>query len=121
MCTDLPMHKFETDERMAQDKIVWFGKSQLTHLPNPSCKVPAALGWAAAAVDNRSLREFDYVLKVDDDVFVNTGELLADLIAIEAGNGPMELLYLGTKWSGSSPHRDPTSKHFVQREAYVPA
>ena len=43
-----------------------------------------SLGWAASAADNGTIRNFEYVLKVDDDVFINTAELLAELTAVEA-------------------------------------
>ncbi|MEE6528593.1 hypothetical protein FKM82_031102, partial [Ascaphus truei] len=78
---------------------------------NLTLKTLASLSWATRACPGAR-----FLLKTDDDVFVNVPALARDLPRRGDGAGP---LYLGRVNWGVNPDRDPRSRHYVTREAYA--
>ncbi|XP_052792799.1 uncharacterized protein LOC128226783 [Mya arenaria] len=75
---------------------------------NLTYKTMTALRWAAQNCGNTK-----YVMKTDDDMFVNT-----ELLPIFIQGAPKRDFLGGHCWGPSSPHRDPGSKWFVSFRQY---
>ena len=65
-------------------------------------------------VVDKYVKGFDYVLKTDDDSFVDVDELLHVL-------GEVKPDYWGRVWPHAKPHREPDSQWFVSKEIFAPS
>ncbi|XP_005390171.2 PREDICTED: beta-1,3-galactosyltransferase 4 [Chinchilla lanigera] len=82
---------------------------------NLTLKTLVGLSWASAHCPQAR-----YVLKTDDDVYVNVPELVSELVRRggAAGGTPVPLLYLGRVHWWVRPSRAPGGRHLVSEEQW---